>query len=379
MAPTAPIRLAHAPSLRRRVRGGLAWLHLWIGLVAGFAFVVLGLSGSVLTFHTELLLAAEPGLAQERPVVDGRVLARIVAEQSPQGLRSLDLPRASMPAWQGYFADGSRRYFGTDDGALLLTRTSDNDWLLWLHELHTHFLAGDTGKEAVGIAGWLACFMLLSGLYLWWPRLGQWWAQLRPHAHPPVRRWLTWHRSAGAITLPLLLLVTVCGVGMVYSQGARALLTGLFGGGSLPKPPVLEAGRQETIDWSRMVQSARSGLPRAELTRVSVPHGGVVGFRARSAGEWHPVGRSQVFVDARDGRVLGAYDAAGQAPGARASEALYPLHIGAVAGPLYRWSVAFAGLLPAFLFVTGVLFWYRRRAARRAVAGLTTARAPAST
>lgn len=353
---------------RRRVREALAWLHLWVGLIASLAFVLLGLTGSVLTFHTELLVASEPQLSRQRAVVDAGVLARIIGSQQSQGLRSLDLPREALPVWQGYFEDGSRRYFASDDGAHLLTRTPGDDWLLWLHDLHVHFLAGDMGKEAVGIAGLLACFMLLSGLYLWWPRLGRWWAQLRPHARPPVRRWLTWHRSAGAITLPLLLLVTVCGVGMVYSQAARSLLTSMFGGASLPGPPGVASTATATIDWTRTLQSAQRGLPAAELTRVSVPQGRVIAFRARSPGEWHPVGRSQVYVDTHDGRVLAAHDAAAQAAGARASEALYPLHIGAVGGVFYRVCVAFAGLLPAFLFATGVLFWYRRRAARRAIA-----------
>jgi uncharacterized iron-regulated membrane protein len=90
----------------------------------------------------------------------------------------------------------------------------------------------------------------------------------------------------------------------------------------------------------------------------------VVAIRARANGEWHPNGRSLVFVDGADGQLLGRHDATAQRAGARASEAIYPLHIGAVGGPLYRWAVAFAGLLPSFFLVTGFLFWRRRRAAR---------------
>ncbi len=355
----------HVHSWRRRLRAGLSWLHLWIGLTVGTLFAVLGLSGTVLTFHPELLLAQHPRLAAQQPVADGAVLARVMDAWSQRGLTSVGLPRPSLPAWEAYFSDGSRRYFDTGSGELLLTRTTGNDWLLWLHDLHAHLLGGETGEEILGIAGWIACFMLLSGLYLWWPRLGRWFAHLRPYANPPVRRWLTWHRSAGALTLPLLLLVTVCGVGMVYNAGARTLLVGLFGGGDPPKPPQVEAGERPT-DWVRTLAGAQAALPGAQLTRVAVPRQGqALGFRARMRDEWHPNGRSLVFVDGADGTVLGTHDATAQRAGARATEAIYPLHIGAVGGLPYRLAVAFAGLLPGFLLVCGFLLWRRRGAARR--------------
>lgn len=356
---------ARVPALRHRLRAMLSWLHLWIGLGAGLLFAVLGLSGSVLTFHSELLLAQHPRLAAQTPVADGAVLAHLMATWAPHGMTAIDVPRASMPAWQGYFADDSRRYFATDTGELLLTRTIGNDWLLWLHELHTHFLGGQIGGEIVGVVGWIACFLLLSGLYLWWPRIGRWLAHLRPYAHPPVRRWLTWHRSTGALALPLLLVVTVCGVGMAYHDGARTLLVALFGGADAPKPPVL-GGPSRQADWPRVLATAQVALPGAQLFRIGTPRDGnrVIGLRARAQGEWHPNGRSLVFVDGIDGRLLGRHDAMTQRAGARASEAIYPLHVGAVGGAAYRWAVALTGLLPGFFLVTGFLFWRRRRGHR---------------
>jgi uncharacterized iron-regulated membrane protein len=356
----------HVHPWRHRLRASLSWLHLWIGLSAGGLFAVLGLSGSVLSFHSELLLTQHPQLAAQRPVADGAVLRDLMATWAPRGMTGVDVPRPSLPVWQGYFTDDSRRYFATDTGELLLTRTTDDDWLLWLHELHTHFLAGEAGEEVVGVVGWIACFLLLSGLYLWWPRFGRWLAHLRPYANPPVRRWLTWHRSAGAIALPVLLLVTLCGVGMVYHDGARTLLVGLLGGDAPPKPPKLAASATP-IDWPRALAAAQAGLPDARLSRISTPRDGhhVLNMRAQMRGEWHPNGRSLVFVDGASGRVLGTLDATAQRAGVRATEAIYPLHIGAVGGLPYRVAVAVAGLVPCFLLVTGFLFWLRRRAARR--------------
>ena len=356
----------HPPTAARRLRAALSWLHLWVGLVAGTLFALVGLSGSVLVFHADLLLWQHPRLAAQAPVADGAVLGEVLEAWSPQGLSAIDFPRDGLPAWQAYFADGSRRYFATDDGTLLLTRAPHSDLLLWLHEFHVDLLAGEPGHQVLGVVGWIALGLLLTGLYLWWPRHGALAAHLRVYRGPPVRRWLSWHRTTGVVLLPLLLLVTLTGVGMVYHDGARALLTGLFGGGPAPAAPVRAAGDRGPPEWQRVLASARAALPGARLVRTSLPGEGsdVVGFRVRLPAEWHPNGRSLVFVDAAGRETLLVHDATAQPVGARLDEAVYPLHIGAVGGRPYRWAVALAGLLPAFLLVTGFLFWRRRRGRR---------------
>lgn len=347
-------------NLKRRLRRGLAWLHLWVGLLVGSVFALNGLAGSVLVFHTDLLRWQYPQLAAYEPHADPAVLERLVAEWAPRGVRSIDLPKAELPVWQAYFANGERAYFGPDDGTLLLRRGPDNDVLMWLHEWHVALLAHDTGKQVLGIIGWISLGLLLSGLYLWWPKTGRWRSHLKVHAQPPARRWATWHRSSGALLLPLLLMATVTGVGMVYGKGFHAVLTAAFGGAA-PPTPVL-AGTVGKVAWDPVLNQALHALPSARLSRVSIPkpESRVISFRARASGEWHPNGRSEIHVDADGTHVISVFDATAQAAGARASAALYPLHIGVVGGTAARWVTAFVGLLPMFLLVTGFLFWRRR-------------------
>lgn len=346
---------------RRRLRHLLAWLHLWVGLVVGSVFALNGVAGSLLVFHTELLQWQHPHLAAHVDHADPAVLEQLMAEWGPRGLRSLDLPKAELPVWQGYFEDGGRAYFAPEDGRLLLTRTPHSDALLWLHEWHTALLADEQGKQVLGAIGWIALGLLLTGLYLWWPKRGRLRSHLRVYAQPPARRWVTWHRSSGALLLPLLLLATFTGLGMVYGKGFHAVLTAALGGRA-PVAPT-NAGADGPVNWSAVLDRAHHALPGARVSRVSVPKpgSGMVSFRARAAGEWHPNGRSEIYVDAAGRRVLGVYDATAQAAGARASAALYPLHIGVAGGTAMRWVTVAIGLLPMFLLVTGVLFWWRRK------------------
>ena len=97
----------------------------------------------------------------------------------------------------------------------------------------------------------------------------------------------------------------------------------------------------------------------ATVSPPTATQGGIT-FRVQSPGEWHPVGRSLVAVS-RDGRqLLLRHDATADRPGARLSNAIYPLHVAAVGGFGMKIALAFTGLLPTFLLVTGFLFWRRR-------------------
>ena len=354
-----------APVARRRVRAVLAWLHLWVGLSVGLVFAVVGLSGSALVFGDDLLRMAHPSIAAQAVRIDSAVVARVVDAGAAHGLRSLQAPSEAMPTWVGFFEGGRRVHYATDDGRLLLDRSPSNDPLLWLRELHTHLLGGEAGERVLGIVGLVSLGLVLVGVYLWWPSRGRLLSHLRVHAGPPVRRWLTWHRSSGILLLPLLILSIATGVGMVYHEAARSLLTAGFGGAAeVPKPPKRPGGMP---DWNRVVETAGHALDGARLTRIAIPkHGdGVVSMRLRARTEWHPNGRSVIALDAGGREVLQRYDATAQPAGSRMADAIYPLHIGAVGGAAVRWLTFVAGLLPAFLLVTGFLFWRRRTAARR--------------
>lgn len=358
--PLSPVRGLAA--LSRRLRAAIAWLHLWVGLGVGSVFAVIGLSGSVLVFHEDLLRWQHPQLAAQTAHVDGAVLARLLEREGPQGLRSLQLPNEHLPVWTGFYADRHRAYFSPGDGALLLTRSHDDDPLLWLHYLHTHLLAGKPGEEVLGVIGWISLGLLLTGLYLWWPKRGRMLAQLKVHRGPPVRRWLTWHRSSGVLLLPLLLLATLTGVGMIYREAAELVLGDLFGAAAHQDPPTRPL--QGPVDWPRVLERAQAALPGARLSRVAVPKDGnaVISIRLRSTGEWHPYGRSTVDLDTGTGDALRVRDATAEPLGTRMNYAIYPLHVGAVGGEPMRWLTALAGVLPAFLLTTGFLFWRRRRA-----------------
>ncbi|PJK09302.1 peptidase [Lysobacteraceae bacterium NML120232] len=346
------------------LRRWLSRLHLWAGLSVGLIFALLGISGAVLVFHNPLLRWQYPQLAEHAPVAHAQVLHHISQSPHANDLSSLDLPRPALPVWQGHYRDGSRGYFAPDDGRLLLIRRPGKDWLMFLHDFHVKLLAGKPGREVLGILAWPCLLLLLTGLYLWWPKPGGFWLSLRWYRQPALRRWHSWHQSTGALILPMLLLLVLTGLSFVYPNLFRIGLTSVFGGTPLP---MLEepAANHADVDWQTVLESAQQALPDARIHRVSLPQDDkdAVNIRLQAAGEWHPNGRSQVIVS-RDGKTLHqVVDARRQALGQRIQMSFYPLHIGAVGGLAMQIFTALAGLAAAFLFFTGLMRWWRGRPA----------------
>src|SRR5690606_37173160 len=145
-----------------------------------------------------------------------------------------------------------------------------------------HLLAGKTGEQVLSVLGWLAVFLLVSGPLLWWPGRRNLAAGLRPHAQPPTRRWLSWHRSAGVLAWPLIVLVSLTGTLMVHGKGIGRLLRAVFADPPPAPRPAAIAWRDAPIDWAAVLDAAQRALPGAALHRVALPRerNGKVAIRA---------------------------------------------------------------------------------------------------
>ncbi|QDE41349.1 PepSY domain-containing protein [Luteibacter pinisoli] len=354
----------------RRFRSTLKTLHLWLGLSLGVLLALVTMSGSVLLWEQPLLVAGHPELAA-RPLPDlatqAHSLEAVLASPQAKGLRSLALPDAELPVWEAQARGGDRMYFDASTGEPLLTRHKSGDGLLTLLDWHTHLLTGEVGETVLGVVACTGLFMLFSGAWLYWPGRSRALKHLKPHANPPVLRWASFHRAVGVIALPLLIVMIGTGTTMAYRGAVRNGLAAAFGEHAPAKPPKI-AALDGPVDWAAVLAAAQAAAPDAELTRIMLPtkESGTIVMRVRRAGEWNLAGRSTLFIDGHDARVVGGEDATKLGPGGRLANALFPIHSAAVGGLVWRTVACITGLLPMFLLVTGFLFWRARRRRRPA-------------
>lgn len=365
------MRLAGDRGLRRAA----VLTHRVLGLVTGLALGITGLTGSALVFRPELdralapaLLRVAPGTtrASLREAIDlvherfpGEAIARI--RMPARADASLEFTLEGAPARQVY-ADPWR-------GTLLGARFETDAAMGWLFQLHSHWLAGERGKQVGGWLGIILVVMGVSGLVAWWPR---------PGADPRRGLRVRWgtgghrvqfdlHRAVGFWSSPFLLLAGLTGAALVFTDAARGTLGALLPGerAASAAPRATSPAALPSLGADSLLAIAEATQPGGTISYITLPTGSTGTFRVRRRlpGELHPNGRSMVSLDPRTGAVLERYDARGASLAARADYAGYPLHIGRVGGFATRLLAVLVGLMPVLLGITGACIWWRRRSA----------------
>ncbi len=369
------------PHDRVRIRGVVRHIHLWLGLTLGALFVLAGLTGSMLVFYPRIDAALNPEMAVAAPV------APVSWERAYQTVRAAYPDKFGPWRFEATGAPGAipARYYnpperaGADFAPMLVWLSPDGDRVLrrdywgdsamtWIYNLHYRLLIGPVGGVIMGYAGLALLVLLLSGLWAWWPRGGQWKKALAlKRGAPPIRALYDWHKLAGLTSIALSLMLVGTGVMLALPVESNAVLAPVLGPVDKPVWPAT-AVRGRLVGVDQAVARAQATLPDARLAWIETPPaaGGVYVLRMQQPGDpSHRFPHSYVFVDAADGRVSALVDAQRAGTLTTVNNWLHALHDGSAGGLLLRWLVLVAGLAPLGLFATGVLRWQKRRGARQ--------------
>lgn len=378
-----------ASPVRKKARK--AWLasHRWLGLVLGAFFVLLGLTGSLLVFYTELDTALNPAVAWQE--ADGAVRAyepvlQALQRAHPQRDRGwrIELPlegRGMVTARYLKPAETAGAFFAP----LLVTvhpttheLRASRFWgefaMTWLYDLHMTLLAGETGHTVVGVLGLAMLLSLLSGLWLWWPSAAQRTAAWRIKRGASLPRLsFDLHRLAGIYPLLVTLLLALTGAMLALPQWFEPLIARWSPPLAVTPPPATATEEGAWIGIDAALARAQARFPQGTPRWVDTPTAGQPVYRVRLQQPGEPsrrFPRTLVWIDASRGEVLAVRDAREQGVGDTLLAWLHPLHNGEAFGLAGRVIVCVAGLVPLLLMVTGLMRWRDRcrgERARRAI------------
>lgn len=358
------------------MRNLLFKIHLWSGLTVGILLVLLGVSGSLLVFRSDIHRLQEPDWYRVEPLATSRPIDDWVAA-ALTAVPTKVLARITLPAGPGDSAlvylqiSGARNLKAAEletvfvdpyRATVLGSHIANRDLMWLLQDFHYALFAGETGLKINGVAAIALSVLALSGPVLWWPgwrRLG---SGLRVRAQPPRARWRDWHAVSGIVCALALLLIGLTGVYYAYRNTATAAVTLVSGNAALPPPPAAAASNaSECLTLQGLVDSARRSIPNAQIDELRPARGpgsaASVSFRAPKETVF---GRNRAFLDPTVGTVL-RVDRYQQLPlGAKWLANMQPWHFGSFGGRLSQWLWVLMGLLPAFLFGSGLWLWLRK-------------------
>lgn len=300
--------------------------HAWAGAFLSLVLMVLGLSGALLVFKNDWLVATIAGANAPpitAPIPLGVLVETTQTSLASKGLRSLVFSGDGLGMHKASLENGVTAWVGSD-GTRIDTFPANARLEDWLFDLHHHLLAGDTGEAIAGFAGLAGLVLVLTGLIITWPRLALFQGRVIPRSAKRAHL-IAAHADVGLILAPFLWLLMVSGTMIVFTDQSRPLLQAVAPGPKADKPPKVGSGK---IDWSKALTRAQARFPAATIRLVIWPAGPgkPATIRLRQPGEWHTNGRTIVWIDPATSQIAGVVDAQALGPGDRAWNALWPLH-----------------------------------------------------
>ncbi|NLR73161.1 PepSY domain-containing protein [Novosphingobium sp. ERN07] len=363
----------------------LRQFHLWLGLTLGGLFALVALPGSALVYYIEIDAALHPEISQPAtgtaPGWESKVWQTALETgrrhwYDTDGKWSFEvtgtagaIPARYYPAAHaGHHAPRQMVWFSADGSRVLRAEPWGGYLMSWLYELHMDLLAGETGTQIVGWSGIAMLLLLISGVWVWWPR-GSWRKALAfKRSAAPIRRLRDLHKLSGLWSMVLLFILAGTGVLLALPTVKTQLLTATIVAPDEVPDPRSSASDGQQIPILAALAAARRAIPDARVVFIDVPGRGPDPIRVRVQVPGDPHARfpgSFIFVDQYSGRVLAVHDVRNGNAATTTAKWIRVLHDGSIAGNATRILAILMGFVPLTLFVTGILHW-RKRLRRRA-------------
>jgi uncharacterized iron-regulated membrane protein len=384
---SAPVRRAH---LYARV---WRW-HFFAGLfVAPFA-ILLALTGSLYLFKPQIEHALErrvdAGL-DRGPALPADALLSAALEARP-GARfdRLFLPSAedASAEIQLALADGNREivWLERSSGRIVQAMAPDARAMRVVQKIHGELLGGRYGSTVVELAACWLIVLLVSGLYLAWPRNRGWLRALFPRLDFSNRRWLRdVHRAAGIWLATFVLLFLLSGLPWTGVWGGAFDRVRQLVRSDVPHDHGAEHHAGAPAPWLRSSTASAETLvrsswrPRGDVvvslqdiveraTRETLEPPVEIAPPAGEGGVW----TVRSMTQRRPGRVTIEYDGvsgaerkrttfADQAPLDRAVSYGISFHEGHLFGPLNQLFGLLVALGVIGMSASGLVMWWQRR------------------
>jgi uncharacterized iron-regulated membrane protein len=311
-----------------KLRSFIFWPHLIAGVSAGLVILLMCVTGVLLTYERQLIAWADSGVRSSQPSPGARPLPiDVLIERLRHAHQEVTPTTITVSADEGAavaVSTGQRtlhvdRYSGAMVGEA--SRSGVRKFMADLRAWHRWLAVDGDGRPlARAITGWsnfVFLFIVMSGIYLWFPR--KWtWPQVRSVVffNPVARgkaRDFNWHHVIGSWCAVPLFIVVLSAMPISFGWFNALVYRAV---GETPPPPAGAAGRGPrapraddapggavTLDalWTR----AESQVPgwRTVSLRVPTAPGAPAVFTIDKGDGGQPHLRSTLTLDSRTGAV----------------------------------------------------------------------------
>lgn len=282
------------------------WLHLSLGLTVGLVIAVLAITGTGLAFKDQALRWADRAQrqvlvpAEAVPQDLGALLDGLREQGSLPGLSAVTVGRASADAIRADLGGGQALYIDPYRGVIVgPSSVWANAFFRQVEDLHRWFAlqgqAKAVARQVKAAANAAFLVMIISGIFLWWPRQGRPAILRFKRGAQGKARDFNWHHVLGLWFWVPIFTISLTGLVMAYPW-ANDLLYRVTGNAvparparpmeaqkasGKPSPEKQEHRRRPAgvtantaIDWDAAFSAARAQAPDWSSITLRVPRPG---------------------------------------------------------------------------------------------------------
>jgi uncharacterized iron-regulated membrane protein len=360
----------------RKLQEAFRAVHLWLGIVAGLFIVMMGLSGTIIVFRSQLEDSITPkltngassggSLAAVAKNLDARFpgarITRITFPDSPDRPLLVQAISTGQTHLLLFFDPSSGQPLG-EKRALA--------WLDWIVDFHQNLFSGKTGRAWTGAIG-VALFLLsASGLFSWLVGPRNWKRTLAlPQKGPWLRVNFQTHKWAGLWVNALLIIVASTGMVLAWPDTFQQAIRAVTGEQRAVAPTPLAGdhrSQKSLLPLDEYVHAATDALPGGIVREIHLSGGQIsaVSLTLWKSGDIRPKGGNTVLLDPASAKVISVERASAAPPSVKLVDLANAIHKTELGGLPLKLPWALLGVAPALLFVSGFGIWWQRRQSQR--------------
>lgn len=364
-----------------RARPTLRFWHRWFGIIGGVWLLLLAVTGCAIAWYDEIDGLLNPDLrysaaatGPQAPIDDIVASAKaalpgfdpnnILLAQEPSRnhwlLGRQGHPDGSGTPLQVFIDPVSAQFAGArESGKFSLHRHHLPDLI---YGLHTDLLLGEAGILLVGLIALAWLFDHLISLLLAFPRFKGALSAFRIGGHAGSLRQL-WdrHRASGIWLWLVTAMLALTGVTLSFPEQSRAVISQVTPVGERLHYAMEESDQPaEPVGLDAAILQASKGSAKVHSVRLH-SEVGQYAVRTFDTRDVDNQGRMWTYVDMQTGKVFAQRHDAGETAGDAFFVWQYALHSGQAFGLVGRLIVTLAGIVTAYLCMSGYLLWWRRR------------------
>jgi uncharacterized iron-regulated membrane protein len=334
-------------------------------------------------------LSYEQQVAAVRAIYPGATVTGIVTPDSATRSTEVKITTADGRSLTAFVAPSTATVLGERD--------EKNNLQYYALTLHGTLMAGTWGDYVIELAACWGIVLMITGLYLWWPRKGSWlWGVILPRLSRKNQRlfWRDLHAVTGIWGALVVLFLLLTGLpwagfwGTTFAKISSQYPAQLWD--SVPKSTrltgELNTTSTKTVPWAveqlPMPSSSRTGMPAGTpvnldgVVALAQARGVAPGFSVSLPADADSVYTVSIFpddpakqatlhIDQYSGAVLADIRYADYAPVPKAVELGIAVHEGKYFGPLNQLVMLLACLAVITLSLSAIVMWWQRRPAGR--------------